>query len=174
MSEWRINSGAGGIFAGYWFPTCSIEFPANGNSLTIQTPGRSIRPGEMAERPIAPVLKTGVPSRVPRVRIPVSPLRQNASKRSVFPQNPEFTRGFFAFMDLGFGPGPSPCPRVPGVQKGENCDNTRKTEWHQSGHLGTTDGTDFPAHFSCLITAHRSRKPVCCGDSKYLQGPPSN
>jgi hypothetical protein len=46
-------------------------------------------------------------------------------------------------MGLGFAPCPWPCPRVPGVQKGENCDNTRKTEWHQYGHFGTTDGTVF-------------------------------
>jgi len=52
----------------------------------------------------APVLKTGVPLRVPRVRIPVSPLRQNASKCSVFPRNPENPRGFFAFTDQGFRP----------------------------------------------------------------------
>jgi hypothetical protein len=31
------------------------------------------------------------------------------------------------------------------VQKGENCDSMRKTEWHQYGHLGTTDGTVFRA-----------------------------
>lgn len=37
--------------------------------------GRNTRSlGEMAERPIAPVLKTGDPARDPRVRIPVSPL----------------------------------------------------------------------------------------------------
>ena len=106
-----------------------------------------------------PVLKTGVPSRVPRVRIPVSPLRQNASKRSVFPRNPENPRGFFAFLDLGFAPFPSPCPQVPGVQKGENCDNTRKTEWHQYGHLGTTDGTVFRA----FLGQHRLEKPVLGG-----------
>ena len=106
-----------------------------------------------------PVLKTGVPLRVPRVRIPVSPLRQNASKCSVFPRNPEFTRGFFAFMDLGFAPCPWPCPRVPGVQKGENCDNTRKTEWHQYGHLGTTDGTVFRA----VLEKHWLGKPVLGG-----------
>ena len=33
-----------------------------------------IAAGEVAERPIAPVLKTGVPVREPRVRIPASPL----------------------------------------------------------------------------------------------------
>ena len=126
---------------GRFFRTAAFGVLPSGNSLTIRPLGRSIRPGEMAERPIAPVLKTGVPLRVPRVRIPVSPLRQNASKCSVFPRNPEFTRGFFAFMGLGFGLCPSPCPRIPGVQKGENCDNTRKTEWHQYGHLGTPDGT---------------------------------
>jgi hypothetical protein len=27
--------------------------------------------------------------------------------------------------------------------KRENCDNTRKTDWHQYGHFGTTDGTVF-------------------------------
>ena len=104
----------------------------------------------------APVLKTGVPSRVPRVRIPVSPLRQNASKCSVFPRTPRLPRGFFAFMGLGFAPCPSPCPRAPAVQKGETCDNTRKTEWHQSGHLGTTDGTVFRP----ILGKHRLEKPV--------------
>ena len=141
---------------GRFFRTAAFGVLPSGNSLTIRPLGRSIRPGEMAERPIAPVLKTGVPSRVPRVRIPVSPLRQNASKCSVFPRNPEFTRGFFAFMGLGFAPCPWPCPRVPGVQKGENCDNTRKTEWHQYGHLGTTDGTVFRA----FLGQHRLEKPV--------------
>jgi len=29
--------------------------------------------------------------------------------------------------------------------KRENCDNTRKTDWHQYGHFGTTDGTVFRA-----------------------------
>ena len=59
-------------------------------------------------------------------------------------------------MGLGFAPCQSPCPRVPGVQKGENCDNTRKTEWHQSGYLGTTDGTVFRA----FLGKHRLEKPV--------------
>jgi hypothetical protein len=43
------------------------------------------------------------------------------------------------------------------VQKGENCDNTRKTEWHQYGHLGTTDGTVFSGRF---WGRHRLEKPV--------------
>ena len=103
MSEWRLNSGAGGIFAGYWFPTCSIEFPAKGNSLTIQTPGRSIRPGEMAERPIAPVLKTGVPSRVPRVRIPVSPLPIVAQIAAFIPETPRTLGVSLRLWALAFG-----------------------------------------------------------------------
>ena len=46
---------------------------------------RGIRraPGEVTERPNVPVSKTGVPARVPRVRIPPSPL-----------QNPGFSRVF--------------------------------------------------------------------------------
>ena len=55
----------------------------------------SIRPGEMAEWPIAPVLKTGVPARVPRVRIPVSPLYQAHSDS----RNPCLT----SYVDRGCG-----------------------------------------------------------------------
>lgn len=39
-----------------------------------ESPQQRFAAGEVAERPIAPVLKTGVPVRVPRVRIPASPL----------------------------------------------------------------------------------------------------
>ena len=39
-----------------------------------ESPQQRNAAGEVAERPIAPVLKTGVPVRVPRVRIPASPL----------------------------------------------------------------------------------------------------
>ena len=49
--------------------------------------------GEMAERLNAPVLKTGVPVRVPRVRIPLSPLYQTQSGSRNRPQTPEFDEG---------------------------------------------------------------------------------
>ena len=39
--------------------------------------------GEMAERLNAPVLKTGVPVRVPRVRIPLSPLLSKDLRQAV-------------------------------------------------------------------------------------------
>jgi hypothetical protein len=71
-------------------------------------------------------------------------------------------------MGLGFAPCPSPCRRVPRSAKGENCDNTRKTEWHQSGHLGTTDGTVFRAFSGstgwrnrCMVGSSRGRWLTC-------------
>ena len=64
-------------------------------SLTPPRQPRKVRPGEMAERPIAPVLKTGVPARVPRVRIPVSPLYQLHSDS----RNPCLT----SYVDRGCG-----------------------------------------------------------------------
>ena len=47
-------------------------------------------------------------------------------------------------------------------KKGGNCDNTRKTVWHQYGHLGTTDGTVFWA----FLGKHRLGKPVHGGFSR--------
>ena len=55
-------------------------------------------PGEMAEWPIAPVLKTGVSARGPRVRIPASPLEEPLD----FPVSPGSSRGFSFFEQVGF------------------------------------------------------------------------
>jgi hypothetical protein len=68
-------------------------------------------------------------------------------------------------MALAFGPYLWPCPRLSGVRKGENCDNTRKTEWHQYGHLGTTDGTVFRA---CSGTSPVRETGALQADSTHL------
>ena len=65
-------------------PVVGLCVCSNTGTLTVLEDLNSIRPGEMAERPIAPVLKTGVPARVPRVRIPVSPLLHVARQRKSF------------------------------------------------------------------------------------------
>jgi len=95
----------------------------------------------MAEWPIAPVLKTGVPARVPRVRIPVSPLPIGVEKRSVYLRNPEFSRGFFAFMAPEFLQiGPRHVLHSAVQTHAEKCKSQRAVR-HQYGHLGTTDGS---------------------------------
>ena len=91
----------------------------------------------MAERPIAPVLKTGVPARVPRVRIPVSPLPIVARKRSVYLRNPENPRGFFAFKDLGIARVRRPVPGLQECKKGKTVTIRGKLN-------GTNTGTSAP------------------------------
>ena len=76
-------------------PVIRLCVCSNTGALTVPGDLNSIRPGEMAERPIAPVLKTGVPARVPRVRIPVSPLYQLHSDS----RNPCLT----SYVDRGCG-----------------------------------------------------------------------
>ena len=81
MLAYHIASGARTIRPGTAFDRLHQEIrplPCRWQ-LTFQhdpteSPQQRIAAGEVAERPIAPVLKTGVPVRVPRVRIPASPL----------------------------------------------------------------------------------------------------
>ena len=49
--------------------------------------------GEVTELPIVLVSKISVPARVPRVRIPLSPLYQTQSGSRNRPQTPEFDEG---------------------------------------------------------------------------------
>ena len=48
------------------------------------------------------------------------------------------------------------------MQKGENCDKTRKTEWHQDGHLGTRTAPFFRA----ILWQHRIEKLVHAGTGR--------
>ena len=90
----------------------------------------------MAEWPIAPVLKTGVPQGTGSSNLPLS-ASDSRSKRSVYPRNPEFSRGFFAFTARD-----SACHALHSVVQTDavQCKFQRAVR-HQYGHLGTTVGT---------------------------------
>jgi len=79
-------------------------------------------------------------------------------KRSDHLRNPEFSRGFFAFMASGFA-----CHDLHSrVQVDAKRCKKWKIEWHQYRHLGTTVGTYEMQFYWQLVGALTGRFPKQC------------